>query len=189
DMGGGTAEIAVISLGGVVASRSIRIAGDKLDEDIMLYVRNVLNLVIGERMAEEVKINIGSAFPLKKELESVIKGRDVLSGLPRSERITSEQVREAMRESLGLIVDAVKSTIEETPPELVADILDRGIFLAGGGAQIRGMDSLLSQECKMPVTVAEDPLTCVARGTGILLDDIELLDRVCVTSKYEKLPT
>ncbi|OIP95605.1 rod shape-determining protein [Candidatus Wirthbacteria bacterium CG2_30_54_11] len=188
DVGGGTAEIAVISLGGVVSSQSIRIAGDKLDEDIILYVRNVLNLVIGERMAEGVKISIGSAWPLKKELEAVIKGRDVLTGLPRAETISSVQVREAMTESLGIIVEAAKSTIEQTPPELVADILDRGIVLAGGGAQIRGLDTLLSQECKMPVTVAEDPMTCVVRGTGVLLDDIELLQRVSVTSKYEKVP-
>ncbi len=189
DIGGGTAEIAVISLGGVVASRSIRAAGDRFDEDIILYARNVMNLVIGERMAEQVKIAIGSAYPMKKELETTIKGRDVLSGLPRTEIIHSGQVRDALKESIGIIVDAVKSTVEQTPPELVADIMDRGIYVAGGGAQIRGLDTLLAQECRMPVIIADDPMTCVARGTGSLLDDIELLKRVSVVSKYDSLPS
>jgi rod shape-determining protein MreB len=188
DMGGGTSEIAIISLGGVVASRSMRIGGDKLDEDITLYARNVLNLVIGERMAEMAKIAIGSAFPLDKPLETSIKGRDVLTGLPRTERVTDSQLREAMSASVGMIVEAAKNTIEETPPELVADILDRGITLAGGTAQLRGIAALMAKECKMPVTVAEDPITCVVRGTGMLLENIDLLKRVAVTSKYEKVP-
>jgi len=188
DIGGGTAEIAVISLGGVVSSQSIRAAGDRLDADITLYCRNVLNMVIGERMAEEVKIAIGSAWPLKKELETTIKGRDVLSGLPRIEKINSVQIREAMSESVGVIVEAAKSTLEHTPPELVSDILDRGIVLAGGGAMIRGLDARLNSECMMPVYVAEDSLTCVVRGTGALLEDIDLLKRVSVVSKYDRVP-
>ena len=188
DIGGGTAEIAVISLGGVVTSRSIRVAGDKFDDDIILYARNVLNLVIGERMAEQVKINIGSAYPMKKELEMVIKGRDVLTGLPRTEKVNSGQIREAISEAVHVIVEATKDTIEQTPPELVADILEQGIMLAGGGAQIKGIDTLLSHECKMPVNVAEDSMTCVARGTGAVLDDIDLLQRVSIKSKYDKLP-
>jgi rod shape-determining protein MreB len=189
DIGGGTAEIAVISLGGVVSSKSIRVAGDRLDEDIILYARNVLNMVIGERMAEEIKLTVGSAYPLKKELEMTIKGRDVLTGLPRIEKISSIQAREAMAESVSIIVEAAKTTIEQTPPELVSDILEQGIALAGGGAMIRGLDTLLAQECMMPVYVADDPLTCVVRGTGMLLDDIELLRRVSVISKYDKIPS
>jgi rod shape-determining protein MreB and related proteins len=187
DIGGGTSEIAVISLGGIVSSRSLRVAGDRLDEDIIVYTRNQLNLVIGERMAESIKIAIGSAFPGKKEFEFEMKGRDVLTGLPRIDRITSSQVREAISESLSLIVDGVKETIELTPPELVADILDRGIVLAGGGAMLAGLDVLISHESNMPVQIAEEPLTCVTMGAGKLLDDIKLLERVSLVSKYDRI--
>lgn len=172
DIGGGTTEVAVISLGGIVYSTSIRIAGDELDEAIIAYVRRVYNLHIGDRTAEETKIEIGSAFELEDELQMTIKGRDLISGLPRSAIISSEEVRHAIADPLHQIVQAVKVTLEQTPPELAADMMERGIVLAGGGALLRGMDSLLSEETEMPVIIADDPLSCVAIGTGIVVENM-----------------
>jgi rod shape-determining protein MreB len=186
DIGGGTCEIAIISLGGIVVSRSLRLAGDRLDEDIMQFARTELNLIIGERMAEKVKIAIASAYPTTEKLETVIRGRDLISGLPKAIAITGKQVRKAIHESIMTIVDAVKMTLEETPPELVADISERGIMLAGGSSMIKGLDHLLAEECKMPVYMAEDPLSCVVRGTGIVIENLQLLEEVLVTPRYPK---
>jgi rod shape-determining protein MreB len=172
DIGGGTTEVAVISLGGIVHSRSIRVAGDELDESIASYVRRAYNLFIGDRTSEQTKIEIGSAFPLDQELEMTVKGRDLLTGLPRSAEVTSEEVRLAIAEPLNSIVEAVKLTLEATPPELAADAMDRGIVLAGGGALLRGLDRLISQETGMPVKIARDPLSCVAIGTGIVVESL-----------------
>ncbi|CAN5517530.1 rod shape-determining protein [soil metagenome] len=172
DIGGGTTEVAVISLGGIVHSRSIRIAGDELDEAIASYVRRAYNLFIGDRTAENTKIEIGSAYPLERELEITIKGRDLVTGLPRSAVISSEEVRLAIAEPLNAIVEAVKLTLEATPPELAADAMDHGIVLAGGGALLRGMDKLISQETMMPVHIAPDPLSCVAIGTGMVVESM-----------------
>jgi rod shape-determining protein MreB len=170
DIGGGTTEIAVISLGGIVHSRSIRVAGDELDEAIAAYVRRAYSLYIGEKSAEQCKIQIGSAFDLEQELEMTVKGRDLVTGLPRSATITSEEVRSAIQEPLHAIVEAIKLTLEATPPELAADAMDRGIMLAGGGALLRGMDKLITRETMMPVNIARDPLSCVALGTGRVVE-------------------
>jgi rod shape-determining protein MreB and related proteins len=172
DIGGGTTEVAVISLGGIVHSRSIRIAGDELDEAIASYVRRAYNLYIGDRTAEQTKIEIGSAYPLERELQITIKGRDLVTGLPRSAVISSEEVRMAIQEPLNAIVEAVKLTLEATPPELAADAMDHGIVLAGGGALLRGMDRLIAEETLMPVHIAQDPLSCVAIGTGIVVESM-----------------
>ena len=172
DIGGGTTEVAVISLGGIVHSRSIRIAGDELDESISSYVRRAYNLYIGDRTAEQTKIEIGSAYPLERELEITIKGRDLVTGLPRSAVISSEEVRLAIAEPLNAIVEAVKLTLEATPPELASDAMDHGIVLAGGGALLRGIDKLISRETMMPVHIAPDPLSCVAVGTGIVVESM-----------------
>ncbi len=170
DIGGGTTEVAVISLGGIVHSRSIRIAGDELDEAISSYVRRAYNLYIGDRTAEMTKIEIGSAYALEQELQITIKGRDLVTGLPRSAVITSEEVRMAIQEPLNAIVEAVKLTLEATPPELAADAMDHGIVLAGGGALLRGLDRLISEETMMPVIIAKDPLSCVVIGTGMVVE-------------------
>ncbi len=170
DIGGGTTEVAVISLAGIVHSRSIRIAGDEIDEAISSYVRRAYNLFIGDRTAEQVKIEIGSAFPLEQEMQVTIKGRDLVTGLPKSAVITSEEVRMAIAEPLNQIVEAVKLTLEATPPELAADAMNNGIMLAGGGALLRGIDRLISQETGMPVLIARDPLSCVALGTGMVVE-------------------
>ncbi|MDR3690364.1 MAG: rod shape-determining protein [Fimbriimonas sp.] len=170
DIGGGTTEVAVISLGGIVHSRSIRIAGDELDEAISSYVRRAYNLYIGDRTAEMTKIEIGSAHALEQELQITIKGRDLVTGLPRSAVITSEEVRMAIQEPLNAIVEAVKLTLEATPPELAADAMDHGIVLAGGGALLRGLDRLISEETMMPVLIAKDPLSCVVIGTGMVVE-------------------
>lgn len=188
DIGGGTSEVAVISLGGIVASRSVRIAGDELTEDIINFCKEEFNLQIGERTAETIKINIGSAAKLNKVLEAPVRGRDMVSGLPKEMIITSDHVRAALAKSVRAIVDAVKYTIEETPPELLADVMDKGVFLAGGGALLRGLDLLLSQQTKMPVHIAEDPLTAVVRGTGMVLEDLDSLKDVLVSTQYEKAP-
>jgi rod shape-determining protein MreB len=172
DIGGGTSEIAVIALNGIVTNISIRIAGDEMDEAIVHYLRRNFNLLIGERTAEEVKIKIGSAFPLEEEETMEVKGRDLLEGIPKTIKLSSEQVREALAETVKAIIDAVKQALEQTPPELAADILDRGIILTGGGALLKGLDQRLRQVTKLPAIVAEDPLKCVARGTGIVLDDL-----------------
>ncbi len=188
DIGGGTTEVAVISLGGIVASRSLRIAGDELNEDIIQFARDEFNLLLGERTAEEIKIAIGSAYPSDHKLEATMRGRDLVTGLPKSITITSDQVRKAIQKSIGQIVDAVKMTVEETPPELVADIMDRGIILAGGGGLLRGLDKLLKLNTKIPVHITDDPLTSVVRGAGLVLEDIESLKDVLVTTQYEKSP-
>jgi rod shape-determining protein MreB and related proteins len=167
DIGGGTTDVAVISLGGVVVSQSLRVAGNKLDEAIVRYIRRVYNLMIGERTAEEIKIKIGSAYKLEQELAMEIRGRDLINGLPKTVKITSEEIREALSEPVGAIVEAVKSVLEKTPPELAADIIDRGIILTGGGALLRGLDRLLSEVTGVPAIVADDPLSCVAIGTGM----------------------
>jgi rod shape-determining protein MreB len=166
DIGGGTTDVAVISLGGIVVSQSIRVAGNKLDEAIIRHIRRVYNLMIGERTAEEVKIKIGSAHRLEQELAMEIRGRDLINGLPKTVKITSEEVREALSEPVQAIVEAVKSVLEKTPPELAADIIDRGVILTGGGALLRGLDALLGEVTGIPVIVADDPLSCVAIGTG-----------------------
>jgi rod shape-determining protein MreB len=170
DIGGGTTEVAVISLGGIVHSRSIRVAGDELDESISAYVRRAYNLYIGDRTSEQTKIEIGSAYPQDQELQITIKGRDLVSGLPRSTVVTSEEIRMAIQEPLNAIVEAVKLTLEATPPELAADAMDRGIVLAGGGALLRGLDKLIAKETGMPVVIANDPLSCVAIGTGMVVE-------------------
>ncbi len=166
DIGGGTTDVAVISLGGIVVSQSIRVAGNKLDEAIIRYIRRVYNLMIGERTAEEVKIKIGSAYRLESELVMEIRGRDLINGLPKTVKITSEEIREAFSEPITSIVEAVKTVLEKTPPELAADIIDRGVILTGGGALLRGLDRLLAEVFGIPVNVADDPLSCVALGTG-----------------------
>jgi rod shape-determining protein MreB len=178
DIGGGTTEVALISLGGIVYSRSVRTAGDELDEAIVSYMKRAYNLMIGERTSEEIKIRLGSAAPLAKELTMEVKGRDLVAGLPKTITITSQEIREAMADPLNTIVDAVRTTLERCPPELAADLVDRGIVLAGGGALLRGLDRLLREETGLPVHVAEDPLSAVAEGTGKMLQEIEMLKRV-----------
>lgn len=178
DIGGGTTEVAIISLSGIVYSRSVRVAGDELDEAIISYMRRAYNLLIGERTAEEIKLRIGSAYPLSKEITMDVKGRDMVAGLPKTITITSQEVREAMLEPLNSIIDAVRTTLERCPPELSADLVDRGIMLAGGGALLRGLDKLLQEETSLPVHVAEDPLSAVAEGTGRVLSEIEFLLKV-----------
>ncbi|HMS56112.1 MAG TPA: rod shape-determining protein [Fimbriimonadaceae bacterium] len=184
DIGGGTTEVAVISLAGIVHSRSIRIAGDEIDEAIANYVRRAYNLFIGDRTAETTKIEIGSAFPLEQELEMMVKGRDLVSGLPRSAIITSEEVRMAISEPLNAIVEAVKTTLESTPPELAADCMSSGIVLAGGGALLRGLDKLITQETALPVHIARDPLSCVAFGTGMVVEAMH--DKPMIRKMLEK---
>ncbi len=178
DIGGGTSEVAVISLGGIVTSRSVRCAGDSFDAAIINYIKKKYNLLIGERTAENVKIAIGSAFPMEQESEMDIKGRNLLNGLPENIRVTSTEIREALAEPLSNVIEAIKVTLEKTPPELAADIIDQGITLAGGGANIRGLDKLISKETGMPVYVAESPLDCVADGTGKVLEEIDKLREV-----------
>lgn len=178
DIGGGTSEVAVISLGGIVTSRSVRVAGDAFDTAIISYIKKKYNLLIGERTAENVKIAIGSAFPMEQETDMEIKGRNLLNGLPENINVTSAEIREALAEPLSNVVEAIKVTLEKTPPELAADIIDQGITLAGGGALIRGLDKLINKETGMPVNVAETPLDCVADGTGKVLEDIERLREV-----------
>ncbi len=173
DIGGGTTEVAVISLGGVVTSQSTRTAGDEIDEAIIAYVRRVYNLLIGARTAEDVKVHIASAYPMEEELSMEVRGRDLVTGLPRSAMLTSREIREAIADPLNEIVEAVKVTLENTPPELASDIMERGIVLAGGGALLRGMDRLLSSETEMPVHIAPDPLSCVVIGTGRALEESE----------------
>ena len=178
DIGGGTSEVAVCALGGIVVSTSIRVAGDEIDQDIASYARHVHNMLIGERTAEEIKIEAGSAFPLERERPVVLRGRDLTSGLPRSVEISSVELRDALTGSVGAIAEAVRQTIEITPPELVADLMTQGIALAGGGALLAGLDRRISQETKFPVYVAEDPLTCVVRGCAEVLEETEMLMKV-----------
>ena len=175
DIGGGTSEGAVISLGGIVAARSVRIGGDALDSAIIQYVKRKYNLLIGERTAEDIKMQIGSAFPFEGEASMNIKGRDLGDGLPKNIMITSEEIREALADPLALVMEAIRITLERTPPELSADIIDHGITLTGGGALLRGLDKLIEKETGMPVYIGEDPLDCVAKGTGKVLESIEQL--------------
>ena len=173
DIGGGTTEVAVISLGGIVFPKSVRVAGDEMDQAIIQHLKRTYNMMIGERTAEDIKIAIGSAFPLKEELEMQVKGRDQVMGLPKIITITSEEIRESLREPVSAIVDAVRVTLERTPPELSADIVDRGVVLAGGGALLRGLDQLLAKDTGLHVTSAEDPLTAVVLGTGKFLEELK----------------
>ncbi len=181
DIGGGTTEVAVISLSGIVYSRSVRIAGDEMDEAIVQYIRKNYNLLVGERRAEEIKIRLGSAYPMGGERRTMeVKGRDLIDGIPKTIVIGDDEIREALREPIMTIVDAVRTALERTPPELAADIVDKGIVLTGGGALLKGLDLLLRQETNLPITVAEDPLSCVALGTGKVLDELNLLKKVAI---------
>ena len=183
DIGGGTTEVAVISLGGIVLCNSLRVAGDELDEDIINYVKKELNLAIGETTAEQIKIEVGCALPPMTELSMEIRGRDLITGLPKHMTITSSQVGEAMAESISKIVDIVKQTLERTPPELASDIMERGIMLTGGGALIRDLDKLLSAKTGMPVLVADNPLDCVVKGAGKTLEDLEKLKSILLNAR------
>ncbi len=178
DIGGGTSEIAIISLGGIVTAKSIRLGGDELDEAIVSYVKKEYSLMIGERTAEDVKIRIGSAYKEGEEVEMEIRGRDLISGLPKTMQISSEEVRDALREPVNSIVDGIKSTLEKTPPELASDIMENGIMLTGGGALLKGLDKLVKEETGMPVKIAENPLDCVAIGTGKSVEDQEIFEKV-----------
>lgn len=183
DIGGGTTEVAVISLGGIVISNSLRVAGDELDDDIVNYVKRKYNVAIGETTAEDIKKEIGCALPLMTEKRLTIRGRDLSSGLPRNIEITSEEVQEAIQESIGDIVDVIKATLEKTPPELASDIMEKGIILAGGGALIENIDKLVSERTGMPVFIAENPLECVVKGTGKTLEDLEKLKTVLLNAR------
>jgi rod shape-determining protein MreB len=182
DIGGGTSEVAVVSLGGMVASRSIRCAGDSFDAAIINYIKRKYNLLIGERTAESIKIEIGNAFPSEKEEAIEIKGRNLLNGLPENVTITSKEVRDALADPLANVIDAIKSTLEDTPPELAADIIEHGITLAGGGALLRGLDKLIARETGMSVYIAEYPLDCVAEGLGKILENMEIYEDAFVKS-------
>ena len=185
DIGGGTTEVALISMGGVVASRSLRIAGDKFNEDIVRYLREEHNLFIGDTTAERIKISIGSAYPLEEELNTEVRGRDLVTGLPKEIIISSEELRKAMERSIRSVVIAIKNTIEETPPELIADLLNRYVYLAGGGSLLRGLDELISRDIKIPVKIVDDPLTSVVRGCGFVLEHIDTLKELLVSPSKE----
>jgi rod shape-determining protein MreB len=188
DIGGGTTEVAVISLGGVVISTSIRVAGDEMDQDIIAYARQVHNMLIGERTAEEIKITAGSAFPMDDETIVTLRGRDLATGLPKAVDVSGIEIRDALAGSVSAIVEAVRSAIESTPPELVADLMTRGIALAGGGALLQGLDRRLAQDTRFPVYVAEDPITCVVRGTGEMLEETDILRKVQSNLAVRKPP-
>ncbi len=185
DIGGGTSEIAVIALNGIINDTSVRIAGDEFNDAIIMYLKKNYNLLIGELTAEEIKIQIGSAFPLDKEISMEIKGRDLVAGVPKNLNLSSVQVREAISETVDTIVEAVRQALEQTPPELASDILERGIILTGGGALLRGLDKRLRQETNLPVNVAEDPLTCVVRGSGKVLSDFAGYSKVLERSRRD----
>ena len=185
DIGGGTTEIAVISLGGVVTWKTLRLAGNALDNDIIQYIREEFNILIGEQVAENVKIKIGSASSLKEPMEMSLRGRDLINGLPKEVIVSSSQIREAMSRIIKQIIDNIKITLETTPPKLVSDIYEHGIVLTGGGALLRGFDKEIAQATRIPVKIADDPLTCVVRGTGILLSDQELLEKIILPSTEE----
>ena len=186
DIGGGTTEVAVISRGGIVVSRSLRIAGDEMDNDIIQYARDQFNLLLGIRTAEEIKMKIGSALPLKERLTTPMRGRDLVTGLPKEISVDDEQIRAAIKHSVAHIIEAVKETIEETPPELVADIMAKGIILAGGGALLRGLSALVAQSSETMVHIADDPLTAVVRGTGVVLEDLESLRGVLLPTAFRR---
>jgi len=185
DIGGGTTEIAVMSLAGVVTWKSLEVAGEEMNKNIIQYARDHFNLLLGERIAERLKIRIGSAIELDEPLEIEMRGRDLLTGLPKEIMITDAQIREALSRSVRIIVDNIKATLETTPPELVADIYERGIVLTGGGAMLRGLDILISRQAAIPVRVADDPLTCAVRGAGLLLEDPILLKDISLPSAHE----
>ena len=182
DIGGGTTEVAVISLGGIVTSQSIRVGGDELDEALVAYVKKEFQLALGERTAEEIKIQLGSAFPLEQELRAEIRGRDLVTGLPKTVVISTEQIRQAIEEPVQAIVDAVKVTLDRTPPELSSDLMEQGIVIAGGGALLAGMAARLEYETNMPIIVANDPLNCVALGSGMCLEELDVFARMLKTS-------
>jgi rod shape-determining protein MreB len=175
DIGGGTCEVAIISLAGIVHARSVRVAGDAMDECIIQYMRRVYNLLIGERTAEEIKVELGSAFPMEEEKTMEVRGRDIVAGLPKTMTITSEEIRDALQEAVSSIVDAVRITLGNCEPELAADLVDRGIVLSGGSSQLRGLDKLLMQQTGLPVTLADDPLSAVAEGTGAVMSELDFL--------------
>ncbi len=183
DIGGGTCEVAVISLGGIVVSRSVRTAGDEFDDSIIHYVKKEYNLMIGERSAEDIKMKIGSAYPFEKEISYKVSGRDLVTGLPKELAISSAEIREALREPVNTVVDSIKYTLEKTPPELASDIMERGIMLAGGGALLKGLDLLISEETGIPVYIAENPLDCVVLGTGKVLEELDVLSNVLLSHK------
>lgn len=183
DIGGGTSEVAVISLGGIVTSQSLRIAGDELDNCIVSYIKKEYNLAIGDRTAEEIKITIGSAFPKSKEESMNIRGRDLISGLPKTVSVTSSEIMDALHEPVFSIVDTIKQTLEATPPELAADVMESGITLTGGGALLSGLDKLITAETGMPVNIGNEPLNCVALGTGLVLENIDTLKSVLVSPR------
>jgi len=185
DIGGGTTEIAVISLGGVVSWKSLKLAGDKFNETIIQYARDKFNILLGERTAEKIKIQIASVLPLDKPIEAIMRGRDLLTGLPKEVKISDANIREAIAKPIRLIIDNIKGTIENTPPELVADLYERGMVLTGGGALLKGLDELISNETKMPVHIADEPLTTVVRGTGKVLDDLDNLKEILIPSSKE----
>jgi rod shape-determining protein MreB len=187
DIGGGTTEIAVISLGGVVVCRSLRIAGDEMNEDIIRYARDEFNLLLGLKTAEDIKIAIGSAYELNETLEMPMRGRDLVTGLPKEVIVNDDQIREAIFRSIKIIINSIKSAIEETPPELISDIMQRGINLAGGGSLTRGLDRLIAEQTDMPVRIMDDPLTAVARGTGIILEHLDELKDILTETQYDKV--
>ena len=186
DIGGGTTEIAVISLSGVVTSKSIKIAGEEMNKNIIQYARSKFNLLLGEKVAEEIKVKIGSATEQQQVLEAQMRGRDLVTGLPREIIVNDEQIREALTKSIRAIIDNIKATLEITPPELVADIYERGLTISGGGALLKGLDKAISRATQIPVYIADDPLTAVVRGTGYLLDNLELLKTICCPSTSEE---
>ncbi|MBU2036795.1 rod shape-determining protein [Patescibacteria group bacterium] len=188
DIGGGTCEVAVISLGGIVVSKSLRVAGDKLNEDIIKYARDEFKLLLGDKTAEDIKISVGSACEMNEKLKAVMRGRDLINGLPKELMVTDYEIREAMARSVNILVNSIRATVELTPPELVADIMERGIVLSGGGSLLRGLDKLVAAETQMPVRVAEDPLTAVVRGCGVVLEDIDRLSEVLVSPQYREAP-
>ena len=188
DIGGGTTEVAVISLGGVVIAKSLRVAGDKLNDDIIRFAQEEYNLLIGERTAEAAKIGIGSAYPLKEKREIALRGRNLVTGLPEEVLVTDEGIRRAMSKSIKQIVLAIKTTVEETPPELLADIMAKGIYLAGGGSLLKGLDTLIQEEVKIPVKIIEDPMTAVVRGAGMVLENIDQLSDNLAESEELTVP-
>ncbi|MDP2864603.1 MAG: rod shape-determining protein, partial [bacterium] len=188
DIGGGTTEVAVISLGGIVIAKSLRTAGDKLNEDIIQFAQEEYKLLIGERTAEEIKINIGSAYPLKEKKEMPLRGRNLVTGLPEEILVSDEDIRRALKKSVSQIITAIKTTVEETPPELLADVMERGIYLAGGGSLLRGLDILVAKETKIPTKIVDDPLTAMVRGGGLVLENLDELHEVLMETEYLEPP-
>ncbi len=184
DIGGGTTEVALISLAGIVYCKSVRVGGDEMDDHIIQYMRRVYNLMIGERTAEEIKIAIGSAYPMEREMTLEVKGRDQVAGLPKTLTVTSEEIREALQEPVSAIVDAIRNTLERCPPELAADLVDRGMVLAGGGSLLRGLDKLIAEQTGLPVHRADDPLSAVAEGIGVVLNELPLLRKIATNPRY-----